>query len=851
MRNDVIVENEDIIVTNDSVIMGDFTAYSNDGHSIVTNYTSPGIDSINNVIKFRLLIGERDIELLPSHYHYIDLDSLYDTSTIQAFESDSIKPQTTHNLALPQTLKFNFDMSHLIKELNENGLFVTPTHDTIYHDDFVGAKLELAITTGIPSHIINISLNEMPNNNGLFSVTLPIEPKNHTKHTGWTSSINAEATALPTYDSKQQIMNAIYNMSIEQIEAETEKPAQTTLVASECYNIALSLAYLKPHKSMESLKAMVVDSVIHTHEGPRTLSDIANDLIWSQAAWSVYCATGDKKWLSYAYKVIAKNLKIINNIASSNDIGLYHALCPYISRYTKQYYPSWATASDAYETMPLVANAIIEHTYSLLGQIADEFELNEDYDTQASRIKDAINHRLWNENRGCYSQYLYGGVTSVMSPCVDNMGHALAILWDIADDNRTEALIKETPTTNFGVPLLYPNRSGEGTGLNNTVIPMVQAMWNLAASKASNMSMLRRGMGALIFQQALAASCNTSCNATTGEIFDNGNPQGNAAGNLAMVLRVLAGMNFLPNGIELNPKVPVCFTGKKRISGFVYRNALLNITINGTGDEWSKITLDGKPLDDNFINANLEGEHEIVITMNNHYAGSGITTLAQKMKVLPETPQWLWNGYYGTNYTYSPSLGYRILINGVPTYSMRDSVLGTRDTVTYRNYSIIAINKYGHSFISRPHYITSSAHCYTIAPLYTQFTSTTLNTSPSHHPIELVDDTTSITIPVYTVEAGEYIIDVFYANGNGSRSLLQPCQLLQVLANSHNQGVVVVPQLGENQWMNMNYSSHLTIKLLKGENNITLRRVKSWGEDVPADPILLDHIRLIKQQAKT
>lgn len=842
MRNEMIVENEDITVTSDSVTMGQFTAYSPDGYSIVTNYQTPGIDSIDNVIKLRLIIGNRDIELLPAHYHHIDIDNMGDSTIITAFKPDTLKATSTHCVAMPINLKLNIDMSTMVRTLNETGTFVTPTRDTIYLQDFERAELELAITTSALAQPIKVRFDEAPNSGGIYNVNVPLEAKQPILYTGWTSSIQAESTALPAYNSKQNIMNAIYNMSIEQIEAGTHQSSNSTLVASECYDIALSLAYLQPLKSMETLKSMVVDSVINTQGSERTLASLANELIWSQAAWSVYCATGDKSWLGYAYKVIIKSIADSKDYLPDNSTGLYHALCPYTSRYTSQYYPAWATANDAYETMPLVANAIVEHTYTLLGQIADEFELNEDYDTHASHLKDCINHRLWNEARGCYSQYLYGGVTSIMSPCVDNMGHALAILWDIADDDRTEALIKETPITNFGVPLLYPNRAGVGTGLNNTVIPMVQAMWNMAAAKANNMAMLRRGLGALIFQQAMAASCSTSCNATTGELLDYGNPQGNAAGNIAMVLRVIAGMNFLPGGIELNPKVPVCFGGAKTIKGFAYRNAILNITVKGTGDDFAKITLDGKTLDDNFINGNLEGNHEIVITMNNNYTGSGVTTVAQKMKVLPETPQWLWNGFYGTNYTYNPALGYRILINGEPTYSMRDSVLGTRDTVTYRNYTIVAINKYGHGFISRPHYITTAAHCYHLAGLYPQLTSTLFPTAMSHHPIQL-DDSTSINIPVYAEEAGEYIIEVLYSNGNGPVSWTQPCYMLQVLANGHNQGMLALAQLGDDQWMRMDYSSHLSLKLLKGKNIITLRRSKKQQNT----NLLLDHIRLIKK----
>lgn len=848
MSNDVIVENEDFTVTGDSVTMHGFTARSTTGQDIVTNYHGKALDSIDNVLKFRLLIADRDIELLPAQYHYIDIDK--SQTTVKAFEPDSVKPSSSHQVALPVAVNVNIDFGDMLKTLNDKGFFVTPSHDTIYNKDFEAATVEIALATGNPSHNIKVKLEDRAIANGVCPVTIPLEKKQPAHFGTWSSTIDPKAPPLPSYESKQLLMNAIYNMSMREIDNE-KRGEHTALVAGKCYDIALSLAYLRPQQSIDELKAMVVDSVINTEHQGKSLAALGNDLIWSQAAWSVYCATGDKSWLAYSYKVIINSLRAFNGMAATSDNGLYQALCPYTSTKASQYYPTWATAVDAFETMPLVTNAIVEHTYTILGQIADEFELNKDYDTKAGRLKDAINHRLWNESRGCYSQYLYGGVTPIMSPCVDNMGHALAILWDIADDDRTEAIIKETPITNYGVTLLYPNRAGMGTGLNNTVIPMVQAMWNLAAAKASNMGMLRRGMGAMILQQALAGTCATCCNATTGEILDYDNPRGNAAGNVAMVFRVLAGMKFLPNGIEFNPKVPVCFGGNKSISGFAYRKALLNITIKGTGDDCAGITLDGKKLDDNFINGNLEGKHDIVITMNDNYAGSGVTTLAQKMKELPESPLWLWDGYYGTNYSYDNALGYRILINGVPTYSMRDSVMGTRDTVTYRNYSIVAINKYGNSYISRPHYITTTARCYRLASKYPHLsTPMTLPQHYPHHPIELTHDSTSIDIPVVTTEAGSYVVDVMYSNGNGPQAWGSPCDLLSVYANGHRQGVVAVPHSGIQQWLTMTYSSHLTVKLLKGRNIITLQRVQASSQKQTKPPLLLDHIRLIKQTNK-
>lgn len=849
MSNNVIVDNKDYSVTSDSVVMGEFISYSPDGRSIITNYKSRPQDSINNVLKARIIIGERDIELLPAHYHYIDLDNTSDSITFKAFEADSVKPSKSHYTALPVNVQLSIDMRDMLKTLKEDGKYVTPTRDTIYYQDFESQKLELAISTSLAHEPMKIRFDESENANGLYKVNVPLNPKAPIQYKNWTSRLDPTTSTLPTYDSKQKIMNALYNMSLESLDAESDR---TALVASECYNIALSLAYLQPQKSMEALESMVVDSVIHVDGDNRSFASFSNELIWAEAAWSVYCATGDKNWLKRAYYVIDKSLKHVEDMSPVNGTGLYHALCPYDPRLASQYYPSWASVTDAYQTTPLVANAIVEHAYIILGQIADEFELNEPYDTHASRIKDAINHRLWNEAKGCYCQYLYGGVSSFMSPCVDNLGQALAILWDIADDNRTETLITETPISNFGVPTLYPNRENVEVGINNTVTPMVQAMWNLAAAKASNMNMLRRGMGALIFQQAMAASCSTSCNATTGELMPNNNPRGNASGNIAMVLRVLAGMNFLPDGIEFNPRVPECFFGTKRIKGLRYRNAVLNITINGTGNECSEITLDGKAIPDNFINGNLEGEHAIVIKMNNNGANSGSMTAASKTLRLPETPQWLWDGFYGTNYNYNKALGYKIFINGEPTYAMRDSVLGTRDTVTYRSYTIVAINKYGHSFIAKPHPINTTARYYPAAKTnHDMLSSRVFPPRYSYHPIELSDDSTTVTIPVNTDEAGSYIIDVLYSNGNGPLAWNSPLELMNISCNSHNQGVVALPQMGDGQWLAMSYSSQLIVRLLKGKNTITLTRVQQQGNQPGSAPLLIEHIRLIKLPSKS
>ena len=851
MRNDVIVENDNYTVTADSVTEGNWMAYviKDEVPSLITNYETEAIDSLPNVINARLLIDGRDIELLPSQYHYINLDNTDEPVIIKACVPDSAKQIASHNVKDPQKLKLKIDLSTIRKTIEEKGVFITPPHQRLY--ELSCKNMMIDIGWGIKHK--RISLDTANEHDGIIDVTIPLDPVPEIKFSGWNDGPNKKErfdyNVKPYYSSKQPIVDAMYIISTEL------QPKQPFLVAGKCYDIALSDAYLSPEQSMKALKEMVneEDSIINISERELGISidvkykSLANSMIWAQAAWSVYCATGDRDWLTYAFTVINNSLNKMQDLISDQESGLYHALFPYYCDMS-QYYPEWMTLSSAFETIPLMGNAIMERAYRILSLMTDEFELNNNFDNKAERIKDGINHRLWDEAKSSYTQYLYGGVTKIKSPLIDNMGQALAILWDIADDDRAEAIMSETPVTNYGVPMLYPNRIDIEPNLNNAVIPLTQALWNLAAAKTGNMNMLRRGMGALLRLQALTASSNFSCNASTGEILCNDNVfSGNgASGNIAMVLRVLLGMNFLPNGIEFTPKVPVCFDGDKSLSNFHYRNALLHITVKGTGNELSKITLDGKPLDDNFINGNITGEHKIVISMNEDHTNAGNVTFAQKSKHLPPTPLWLWDGFYGTNYNYDANLGYKILINNEPTYSMRDSVLGTRDTITFRTYSLVAINKYGHSFIAEPHQINTLAKNYNLSKAVPHLVAQIKTPAGyDHHPVRFDYENTSITIPVKTDEAGDYVIDLLYSNSN---NIYPPMSnmLLTVEANRHYQGAIALPTTWSS--LNMTYSSQLIVKLLKGENTITLNcpSVKQFTVS-HSDGILIDQLRIIKR----
>lgn len=844
---DVITQNERFTVGPDMVIDGEWTARAMSGTHLVTSYEPPLGDSVPAVIKVRLAINRHDNELRPGEYHYIDLTGDAENHIVKACVADKKRFSSPPKIECPKELRLKIDLTTIKNAMSEKGFFVTPTHDTIYADDYKGVWLT-AVDDQLNMSLPELLVDTMPSKGGIHSVTVNLSHARRQAPSQWKAA--APNANYPVYESNQKLMDVIHNLSIEEIAKDNASSHDHFLVAQECYAIALALAYLEPQRSMQSLKAMVRDSIITTGDSIESYNSLVNKMIWATAAWQVYCATADNQWLRFSHDIIVKNLADIENSGLLNtETRLYRATCPYYLSNSNQYYPPWASITDIFETTPLIANAIMEHTYRLVEMMNDDLGIVS-HSHKADAIKDAINHRLWDEYKGCYSQYLYGGTLNMMSPCTDNMGQALCVLWDIADDNRGQTLVNNMHLGYYGVSLTYPINPNVRPQVNDAFMPMVQALWNIAAARNGNMAMLRRGIGALIRPQALLASCDVSTTATTGDPLDISYSRGNAAGNLAMFYNVIAGITFLPEGLEFTPKVPVCFEGKKTIKALKYRNAVLDITIEGTGNELSKISLDGKNLADNFIPGNISGHHSIVITMNGIYTGSGKITVTKDLNTLPETPLWQWDGYYGTTYNYNDNNGYKILINGETRYSMRDSVLGTRDTMTYRSFALVAVNKYGLSYASKPHFITTTATWHDFA---THNPKHILHSPPlpghyRHHPIEMTDTSTAwIEIPVTTTEAGDYVIDVLYSNGNTIASLASPCQMLEVATGGHLQGVLVTPQLGTGQWLATALSSSLNVKLLKGNTTLRLRMHRPQWHGGPPSRLRLHQLRVIKR----
>ena len=616
---------------------------------------------------------------------------------------------------------------------------------------------------------------------------------------------------MPEYSSGQPLVDALYNMSIDHIADGIDGSGRFIVSQgnwSRMYcSIYLSLAALKPHQSMATLRSMVdPDSIIMQRQGQWPV--VSDHIGWATAAWEVYKITGDLEWLRYSHHVVEKTMAINRSVLLDHSTGLIHGAGYTPARPLGAPRMTWMGYNDLFACMSLGNNILTTHALAILDEMCEQLGIESSYQKEAQRMKDAINQHLWNEDRGCYSSFLYGTAFPRQSPLTDNTSQAMCVLWGIADDQRAENLISHTPIGDCGVNVTYPPANPIEPYFVNSSWATTQALWNLAAADVGNENALRRGLGALYRAQALYQSRGIHMRGVETDLL------GTSASDVAMILRVLLGMNFEPEGIEFSPLVPVGMDGTKHFKGFNYRRAVLDFTVNGTGREIATIMLDGKALESPFLPGDIQGRHQVVINMGpGGDDGQGVTIYKSDI-FMPPTPVINWIDGVGHIVDPLPGMTYALLINGQREQTLTDTVFELPEMEGLTEFAVEIVGKYTSGFMSKP------------------LTRFGLTPQVVFYP-SAVADTAEVTVNV--ARGGDYLLDVGY-KPTGT------LDVRRVSANGYPMGTLVMASGAATDPTGQAYSNMVQVKLLKGENVIRFDQIKLPKSFTPCQPV---HVRVI------
>lgn len=860
----ILYKAQNFTVYKDKVVQGQNIAEVLSPVIMKSNYKSTENETYSNLITFKFSINEKDNDLAQGVNRQILITNQKE-SPIYVFGQQQTEPVDGPKGILPADTDFTFrlDMRAVFQQFKDKGFYQCQDGTKIAQADFKGVYIAggaLPLTWDF----VNLSSRGLKmtdtDSDGIFEITLKLNPLIPVEDKTW--KLTQDITSKASYKSDQPIVDALYNLSLEEAKLAIE-PDNTFRTGAKwagvwtrdiSYSILLAFSYLEPEVAKISLLKKVKRDRIIQDTGSGGAWPVSSDrTTWALAAWEVYKTTGDKEWLKKAYAIIKNTTEDDYKTIRNNQTGMYSGESSFLD-WREQTYPKWMSNMDIYVSQNLGTNMVHYQTHQILSKMATILgESHEHYDVIAAQIKKGINANLWMEDKGYYAQYLYGKNYLIPSKRFEALGEALAVLFDVADAEQSKSIISKSPLTDYGVTCIYPQIPGIPPYHNNGIWPFVQSYWNLAAAKVGNEKVLNQGLASIYRAAGLFLTNYENM------VADNGDFKGteinshrmlwSMAGNLSMVYRVFIGMHFEEDQLVFEPVIPKNYGGTRSLNNFKYRNANLNITIEGFGNKIASVSIDGKKADKAIIPATFIGNHSVKITMSNNDFSSDAINLVENKFTLAN-PNTTLNGNTLTWKNNPEAVAYQVYKNGKLVDKITAASYQILDD-NYAEYAVSAVDVLGQeSFMSEP-LIYSKAQPLVIEPedFVAKSDLNYVNYSGKGFVEVSTEKNTKVSLPIVVDESGEYFIDIKYSNGSGPWNTDNKCAIRSLYLNQDYIGVMVLPQRGTNEWSDWGFSNSHKINLVKGENQLELV-MEAWNNNMNVDVnrAMIDYIRLYKVQ---
>jgi len=866
----ILYKCDDYQIFGDRVKQGAFEAVAKSDNEITSNYKSSFKTPVKRKIDIKFSINGLDNErdFAQNHTLLITSQNGKGVSPIITFgvaDKDIItgdKEGVFLNEDVDYTIRL--DMRNILNEFKTKGYFTTFNGQKILKEDFKGVYVA---GNAYPLNWDFESLTSNPNvkltdkdKNGIYEVTIKFKKEyseeENKKDAAW--KLGKDISNYPRLSSQQPLLNALYNKALEEMLLDIREdgafmagakwPGVWTRDVS--YSIYLALAIINPDACKTTLMAKVKNKRIIQDTGTGGSWPVSTDrMVWALAAWEVYAVTGDKEWLKQSFEIIENSANDDLKTVRSYNNGLFFGESSFLD-WREQTYPRWADPVEIYNSQCLGTNAIHYQTFVILENMSKELGLPAGkHQVIAETIKEGLNRDFWMKDKGYYGQYLYGGIFPVLSPKSEALGEALTVLFDIALPQQQKSIISNVPVINFGTPTIFPNIPNISAYHNNSIWPFVEAYWALASAKAGNEKAVSLALSSIYRASALFLTNKENMVAQTGDYFGteiNSDRQlWSVAGCLSTFYRILFGMNFKADYLEFTPFVPAGYQGVRTLNNFKYRDALLDITVDGFGNEIDNVMIDGKLTTDNHIHGDLKGKHTIVLLMKNRINGESKINLVEN-SYAPDMPVIKMNKNTISWERVSGAEKYYLYKNGKQTAETNENLFVVEKGNEYTEYRVLAENKNGYlSFLSEPVIINAEAGSSIIQAETKQAENTYTGFTGAGYVTLRKGDKDDLNLEAEIKTPGLYRIDFRYANGSGPLNTDNKCAVRTLMLDKKAVGPIVMPQKGENNWTAWGFSNPLLIQLKKGKQNFVITfRDSDNNMNGEINSAIVDYMRL-------
>jgi hypothetical protein len=701
-----------------------------------------------------------------------------------------------------------------------------------------------------------------PDGDSIYTLVLPVQalytrPLASPGQALWAR--HADLSAFPQLASPQPLLDALYRMSLEELQqlvredgalsAGAKWPGVWTRDIS--YASVLALALAAPDAVRRSLLAKV-DSAgrIIQDTGTGGSWPVSTDrTTWALAAWELYAVSGDREWLRQAYAIIRRSALADQHAIVDPASGLAMGETSFMD-WREQSYPRWMEPSDIARSAALGTNVVHYATWRILGDMAQALgEPAAPWRARAEALRVAINRELWLADRGWYASFRYGRGYPSLAPRSDALGEALSVIYGVAGPARSTQVTSHTPLVEFGAPTFWPYIPNERSYHNGALWPFVNAFWSWAAADAGNTAAVEHGLASVYRPAALFLTNKENMRATTGHfdgtVLNSDRQLWSVAGNLATQYRVLFGMRFLADRLRLAPMVPPMYRGERTLSNLRYRQARLTLVLRGYGDGVRAVRLDGARVARAEVPAGLTGSHTLEVELNGHW-GEGEINRVENLSA-PETPVAALRGDSLVWGAVAGAARYGVYRNGrllATTLAPGWRLAPERE---YAEYQVLSLDAAGiPSFLSEPVRREAPGSVTLVRPAG-GLERTHAGFSGEGYLRLTRTQNTSVQLPVQVACTATYAVDTRYANGNGPVNTDSKAAVRTLRVDGREAGVLVMPQRGSNLWTEWGYGTAVHTRLTRGAHWLTLAFTPlDENMDRHENTALLDYVRLTR-----
>lgn len=659
-----------------------------------------------------------------------------------------------------------------------------------------------------------------------------------------TWKLKEDISAFPQFSAaNDQMLVALYNLALEEtrMNIRTDSTFLTgalwpdTWTRDAVYSIFFTYSWILPEISKLTLEKQTLkdprEALQDTGSGGSW--PVSTDrVVWAMAAWEYYLSTGSKTWLEYCYEGLSNTARKDIHVAFNEEIGLFRGETCSMDWRTHTY-PNWFSDTNIFESYSSGTNALhlfmyqfLDQTGKILNKPAEETALWQKYH---STVKQALNDRFWSEKDNCYTVYLYPEFLGYRSTQrVGSMANGLCAILGASTDEQIRLMTENLPLFPYGAAVLYPTIPDDFSYHNKSVWPVWETPYMYAAKKVKNLAAVEHIMKSLIRQGAMFLTHKENMTYDTGydrnTALNSDRQLWSVATYIGMVYRIIFGLDMTEAGLTFNPVVPEMFKGPFTLKGFKYRNASLDITVEGYGTEIESLTLDGVVQDLPFLFlAESVGEHLVEIKMKDN-----TTSEQHKINIVKPGPRKCWSPVEPVitlnsgkiSWQTEPNLKYRLSGINVDKEIQSPYEL-SKETPGF--YSVYAVDEKGfESDLSN--YVIHSPEIMVVEAEDSRHKGVFSAAHPGYSGrgfvVDLAAHPADLEFKFAVSKTGDYAINLIGANGHGRHGTY--CAIRSAFVDDVDVGTFIFDAFGDwTKWLNSNY---LMLKGLKaGEHTLKIR----------------------------